>query len=260
MDKIYIDEEIRIVKGVNAEKLLEKNNDLEFFDSNENGIHKVSSNRWEIAQKYEKKTWMNNKLINDDRNLEHFERFNYLTDLDNLSNKNKNIIELGCGPFTNIRLFNHVLNPKNITLLDPLINEYLNHPNCTYKNNELNQVKVELVNSPIESFSFENKFDIVVIINVIEHCFDVDLIFNKILSLLNDDGILIFSDVYFTNVKTIASCLYDAGHPIRLSEEKLDKFLYYFEPIYEKRFNGLYSQEWRNDLYFIGKKRKNEIL
>lgn len=252
MKKLYVDEDIRVFHDSSAEENLKNNNDLGFYDESEQGIHKVTQDRWKLAQKYEAKTWMRNSWINDDRNYEHLERFENFTSIKDI--EIKNIIELGCGPFTNMRLISDILKPKQICLLDPLASEYLNHPNCTYKKGKLNGIDVKLISSPIENADIHDTFDVVVMINVIEHCFDVESIFLKISSILKSGGYFIFSDVFFDDVKSLATNIYDAGHPLRLSKNKLEKLLEPFKVIFEKRFNGLYSQEWRNDIYFIGKK------
>lgn len=252
MKKLFVNEQLEVVYDNQAQELLKHTNDLDFFDEGEKGIHKVTSHRWSTAQTYERKTWMSNPHVRDDRNFEHLERFGSLRFL--RTEKIDETIELGCGPFTNMRLFSQIFTPKKITLLDPLISDYLNHPNCTYKNKKLNGIDVEIVSSPIESYETTKTYDAVVMINVIEHCYNVDSIFSKILSILKSGGLFIFSDVFFYDVKTLASNIYDAGHPLRLSTEKMESFLNSFDKIYEKRFNGLYSQDWRNDIYFIGKK------
>jgi 2-polyprenyl-3-methyl-5-hydroxy-6-metoxy-1,4-benzoquinol methylase len=255
MDKLFVDHNINIKYGKDAEESIKNQNDFVYYNKEEKGVHKIDSKRWETAQKYEKLTWMRNNLsAKDDRNNEHLSRFENLISLSEYNSKIENVIELGCGPFTNLRLFKNFSNINNITLVDPLINEYLNHPNCTYKNQILNGKKVELIPSSIETLSIDKKYDLVIIINVIEHCFDVDKIFEKIYSLLKDGGILIFSDVYFKDVPELLNNIYDAGHPLRLSEQKINTFIQKFTEVYSKRFHNLYNQDWRNDLYFIGKK------
>jgi SAM-dependent methyltransferase len=253
MKKIFIDEEIRVFENENAVNKLTQINDSKFYNEIEKGVHKVDKERWLSAQKYEKKTWMGNLMIKDDRNYEHLDRFEQLSSVVGMFD-NPKVIELGCGPFTNVRLMTDILNPSEITLLDPLINEYVNHPNCYYKNHSLNQVPVKTVNSPIESFTTEEKYDIVIMINVIEHCYDVNLIFDVIQNTLKNGGVFIFSDVYFEEIKERLQNTYDAGHPIRMSKEKINSFISKFKNIFEKRYNGLYNQDWRNDLYFIGVK------
>jgi hypothetical protein len=93
--------------------------------------------------------------------------------------------------------------------------------------------------------------------NVLEHCFDINLIFTKIISILEENGIFIFSDVYFSKSDIVKLCenTYDAGHPLRISKDTLESFLNNnFIRLYEQNFTGLYNQSWRNDKYFIGKK------
>lgn len=262
MKKIFINENAETFLDEAAAPMLENKNDLEFFDHEDGGIHKVSAKRWTTAQKYEKTGWMErDPNAKDDRNFDHFDRFGSLDSIKDELFQKKSIIELGCGPFTNLRLFSDKLNKPQVALLDPLVNDYINLENCSYKTGSINGLAATLICSSIEdfdpnkySYAIPNKFDVVVMVNVLEHCFDVNTIFDKILSILNDGGLFIFSDVYFNNVYDLASKLYDAGHPIRLSEQKLNKFLQNFEPVFDKRFNKLYGQEWRNDIYFIGRK------
>jgi 2-polyprenyl-3-methyl-5-hydroxy-6-metoxy-1,4-benzoquinol methylase len=255
MNKLFVDKNINVSYGKQAEELIKNQNDDSYYNHEEKGVHKIDSERWEIAQQYERLTWMKNNLYaRDDRNLEHLQRFENLISLSEYNDKIKNVIELGCGPFTNLRLYENLNYIENVTLVDPLINDYLNHPNCSYKNGTLNGKKVELISEPIENITITKKYDLVIIINVIEHCFDVEKIFEKIYSLLEPDGILVFSDVYFKDVENLLKNIYDAGHPLRLSEEKLNGFIQKFTKIYSKTFQKLYNQEWRNDIYFIGKK------
>jgi SAM-dependent methyltransferase len=172
--------------------------------------------------------------------------------------KIKTAIELGCGPFTNIRTIIDLLpDLEELHLLDPLINDYLDHPNCKYKNKKMSKFNVVTHNYPIEDFKTENKYDLVIMNNVLEHCFDIDKIFKNILDMLNPNGFFIFSDVYFEkeDVERMVNIIYDAGHPIRLSSSYMYDFLNNFTEIYNLDLHGLYGQDWRNDKYFIGIKK-----
>ena len=258
MNKLFIDKEINVIEGYSAEQKIKEKNDSIYIKND--SILQVDKDRWMDAQYYEKKTWMQQCLNNnDDRNYEHFNRFNNYEEL--LKNKNsiKKVIELGCGPFTNLRTLKDLLvNIEEVHLLDPLLNDYLNHPNCYYKNKNFFNYKTFTYNTPIEEFETNLKFDLVIINNVLEHCFDVENIFNKINNILDKDGILVFSDVYFSknDVSRMVYEIYDAGHPIKLSEDYMNNFLSNFEVLYEKDFHQLYGQDWRHDKYFIGKNMK----
>jgi SAM-dependent methyltransferase len=259
MNKLFIDKDIKIYQGKEAENLISQKNDSIYIENGE--ILKVDKDRWAEAQHYERKTWMTNGLnFSDDRNYEHHQRFDSYKSIVNYQKKNKikTSIELGCGPFTNIRTFIDLLpDLKEIHLLDPLINDYLNHPNCKYKNGKMLDFDVKTYNYPIEEFKSEIKYDLVIMNNVLEHCFDIEKIFENVLDMLNTNGIFIFSDVYFNkeDIERMVHIIYDAGHPIRLSSWYLSEFLYNFTEIYSLDLQGLYGQSWRNDKYFIGIKK-----
>jgi SAM-dependent methyltransferase len=260
MKKIFIDKNINVYEGISAEKLIENKNDSTYLKNN--SIMSVDKVRWEEAQDYEKKTWMvNNKYASDDRNFFHYENFDSYNELINFQKKTKinKVIELGCGPFTNIRTILNILPHINeIHLLDPLLDDYLHHPNCFYKEKKILNHDVFTYSIPIEEFDTQEKYDMVLINNVLEHCYDINKIFNIIKNILKPNGLLIFSDVYFKNddANKMVFEIYDAGHPLKLSEEFLISFIANFNLLYEKDFHNLYDQHWRNDKYFIGTIKK----
>jgi SAM-dependent methyltransferase len=257
IEKLFIDKEINVLQGTDAENRIKEKNDSKYIEND--AILKVDRERWLDAQYYEKKTWMEFGLgSTDDRNFEHFGRFDNYLKLKENNNSIKKVIELGCGPFTNLRtLYTFLPNLEEVHLLDPLLNDYLNHPNCFYKNSDFQGYKTFTHSFPIEEFDNKDlKFDLIVMNNVLEHCYNVVVIFEKIYDMLNDNGIFIFSDVYFKkdDVHRMVHIIYDTGHPIKLSEESMISFLSKFETLYEKTIEKLYEQDWRFDKYFIGKK------
>lgn len=254
MNKKYINSDGRVFQGQEADNLFQKKNDLNFLTAE--GVIKVSKNRWEEAQKYELK-FMTERCLSqaDDRNIEHYNRFDSYKSINDMNVGN--YIELGCGPFTNSRL----ILPKfksiqNVYLLDPLMNSCIRHNNCSYKNGILCNYKVNTVCNTIEDANFKIKFDVIVLINVLEHCYDIQLIFNKIYDLLCDNGILIFSEATIAqnNIKDIVNSMYDEGHAIRLSREYIKDILDKYTKISYNEYSGLYNQPWRQDIYFIGRK------
>lgn len=256
MIKLFIDKDIRVYQGVEAENLISQKNDSIYIENN--AILKVDKDRWQDAQHYERKTWMETGLgFSDDRNYEHYQRFDSYKKINEYQQefKIKTAIELGCGPFTNIRTFLNMLpDLTELHLLDPLINDYLNHPNCRYKNRQIGDFNVVTHNCPIEEFKNDIKYDLVVMNNVLEHCYDVESIFNNIINMLSDDGVFIFSDAYLEekDVERMVYQIYDTGHPIKLSKSYMNNFLSNFRDIYNIDLHGLYDQEWRHDKYFIG--------
>src|SRR5206468_351317 len=95
------------------------------------GVVRVPKQRWQQAQRYERETWMvANTAASDDRNSAHYGGFRGYEAL--RGRTFLRAIELGCGPFTNLRLIGRTCTIAQCSLLDPLIKDYLNHPHCTY--------------------------------------------------------------------------------------------------------------------------------
>lgn len=262
--RTYVDENVNVMHDDMAKFRTEIKNDSKYLDDTE-GVSKVDLERWKSAQKYERKTWMEiMRTASDDRNMEHAERFKGYNEFVNYINKKEitelKMIELGCGPFTNTRVVVSTIPNVNVScsLLDPLLNDYLNHANCTYKGKVFNGKSVDIYSTPIEEFEQkENEYDVVLMNNVLEHCYDINIIFDKILSMLKPGGVMIFSDVYFykEDMQELLEKRYDTGHPLKLSEKLMNDFLSNFEALSESDFHGLYNEPWRNDKYYIGVKK-----
>jgi SAM-dependent methyltransferase len=115
---------------------------------------------------------------------------------------------------------------------------------------------------PIEDFQTELTFDLVVLINVIEHCRDVEIVFDKVDSLLSPSGILIFHDKFIETplLKDIVSTLFDAGHPLRVDSRTVEAFLSRFEPLsraeFRDRADFAGAEVAQTALYYVGRKQK----
>ena len=291
---LFVGEDLRFIIGSEASTRLQKTNDLIYVDDRQ-GIVRVPKDRWNIAQKYEHKTWMTVALeAIDDRNAFHELNFDNYSSLRGLSFGSA--IELGCGPFTNLRLIARKSTISRCTLLDPLVEKYLNHKNCTFSHGVLkvgdswlNAVlektkggkavrrvvrKVSprllirgipidrLISAPIEEITDIGQYDIVVMINVIEHCFDIERIFASIIKVCKKGGLFVFHDRLYDaqRVKRRATQHFDAGHPLRVDESIILGFLEAnFSKIYERRtvisdgYKGIDLSEW--GLYFIGSRK-----
>lgn len=261
MSKTFIDSSINIFTNKEAEELLNSKNESLYYIKNV-GIKKIPIQRWEEAQLYEKTTWcVKNPKLKTDRNEDHQTHFNdYKILNDILPHKKKiNIIEIGCGPFTNLRLILQKLKRgiNSIDLVDPLIEDYIkNCVYCSYKDNKLgNPVSwnVNIIKSTAEDLNINKKYDLIMMLNVLEHCYDIDKIFDNILSIMDKDSIFVYHDNYFiNNIEEILNKIYDAGHPIKLYESYLNDWLKYFEIIYDKTFK---YDDNRNSKYLILKKK-----
>ncbi len=249
----FVDDSIREYHGPAAAQKLAEKNDSRFLTTD--GILQVDSSRWQEAQRYERKTWMEQNLgALDDRNEFHKQQFgNYST----IARRQfDNVIELGCGPFTNLRLILPLVKVTGqIDLLDPLIDSYLTHPHCTYPKHQLVSQSVRTLASPIECFTPAVKYDMVVMVNVLEHCFDIPRIFANIRALLKPEGVFVFADVTTTLEALRATKTYDAGHPIRMIDSYLTSTLaQHYESLFHNSFRDVTHLQHRDIChYFIGR-------
>lgn len=286
----FIDENINILTGDIAIKALEKENDQEFLNKDK-GIVKVSPERWKKAQECEKRHWMVKGIKSgNDRNDYHFEQFNCYKDI-----KNRNfesILEIGCGPFTNSRIIAKICKVDNCSLLDPLISDYLKHPFCSYDKQYLysevfpllgkltrkffpvafklyqrmftKRTKIKNVyDVAIEKINSDAEYDLVIMINVLEHCYDAELVFQNILQITHKNSYFIFEDKFYTAVEAnhMVRKSYDAAHPLKVDRKIIENYLYEnFEVVYKRiQTNNMFFEgekiQW-DDIYFIGKKNK----
>jgi SAM-dependent methyltransferase len=289
--QLFIDENVGVHEGDEAAALLQRRNDARYYEPGR-GVVRVDRGRWTDAQRYERKTWMElNLRASDDHNRKHLACFSGYEPL--RGKRFRRGIELGCGPFTNLRLILGVAEVQDIHLLDPLVREYVRHPLCRYRGSrfgglprpgavrrlmragQLREIldglrigglrgrPVTLEASTVEDFETPHRFDLVVMINVIEHCRDLQLIFRTIERILEPGGTFVFNDRGWDPVALARSldALYDAGHPLRVARPVLDEWL-------ASRFDGVFRNDVAEDeeptpglrlsrtaTYFIGQRK-----
>lgn len=291
MKEYFIDENVKILTGQNAKKALEAKNDKEFISKNR-GITKVPLLRWMEAQRAERVHWMIRGISSlQDRNDLHAASFDHYRVLHNIHFKN--VIELGCGPFTNLRIIGTKCGITQCALLDPLIREYLSHPFCSYtekylylgakslfgrllrrifpkirralQNTLCQRIPVsKILDSPIESMLTNELYDMVILINVLEHCYDISLVFQKVLDIMAEGAMIIFYDKYYEHKEVVrmARTTYDAAHPLKIDKSLIDEFLNNnFEAIYKNVHKHIEPFEWLGEIltweevYYIGMKK-----
>ncbi len=214
-------------------------NDAKYWDD-EDGITKVDEERWKTAQKFEFNCWMTHaRHTADDRSLEHKNGFNNYNDL---PNDLGDVIEIGCGPFTQFKFITaNTITAKSISLLDPLLNSYTSHPHCSYNDNQINGVKIKnKYAAKSEELTANCEYDTLICINVLEHVLNAQSVFDNMYNALKADGLIIFHERSWDHIDI--NKLYDAGHPIRLKLTFIERFI--------SRFSRIYY----NNEYFIGKK------
>jgi len=247
--RIWIGSPIDVRQEHNADDILAKTNDSKYWT--EEGIIQVDSQRWEAAQKFESDTW--SKYWGgaaEDRNHHHKQGFD---DYKDISQNLGNVIEIGCGPFTQLQTISQNRIIKSVTLLDPLLDRYKELKACTYKNGKFKTHKATLICKKAEDLDITEKFDTAICINVLEHVQDAKKVLANLYQCLNIGGIVIFGERCYDGLNINA--VYDVGHPIKIKMEVFIKWETQFDPLYNiiPKFGDPLHQEH----YFIGRKLLN---
>jgi ubiquinone/menaquinone biosynthesis C-methylase UbiE len=214
-------------------------------------IDRVDNERWQNAQAWERDHWLRDqkalarygknlvwrllslfgvveKYRGDDRNRwwrDAFDNYSFLPQTVD------NALEVGCGPYTNMRLIRTQCNPRHLYLSDPLIRTYV-QLNMTFVNEMYRDAACCLDDHPLEELPFaDDYFDLVVMINVLDHVRDADQCMKSLTRVLKHGGFAIIgqdlSDL--DDLKRQPEGL-RVGHPIALDER-------WFEPYLKGRFN-----------------------
>ncbi len=229
--------------------------DTKYVDNDQ--ILKIDHQRWIEAQEFEKKCWQESWHIGSDWQDWWQKKFNGYDILENNLPEEINAIEVGCGPFTNIRIVESVLQYKTIkiTLSDPLIDSYLNLPSCWTKDN---QKRVVIDRSQLENLKFADEiFDLLICVNVLDHVEDVDKCFSEMHRVIKKDGILVLGQDLTDWTKRgdpTPQQDQDQGHPVRVRSEGLEKYLMKYTSLLNKIVESRNPQAHYGCLCYVGKK------
>jgi SAM-dependent methyltransferase len=240
---------------------------------------KVSRERWQQAQEWERNHWVNaqrtraryfknyiwralsafgavSKYRGDDWNAWWKERFDNYSFLPTTIH---NALEVGCGPYTNVRLMLDRCKFDHLYLSDPLIRTYVKFK-LTFVAERYKNADCILDDHPLEDLPFaDNYFDLVVMINVLDHVQDAVKCMENVARVVKPGGILILGQD-LSNEQDLAALKNDGGaigHPIKLDGEWFDPFLKKFQPIIHKtllRDEGRAPEYHYGDLLFAGRK------
>ena len=170
-------------------------------------------------------------------------------------------IELGCGPYTNLRVILPGREARRVVCSDPLVREYLQ-----FEDRWLGQAwrrgAVEVDDHPIEACVFESEsFDLVVMINVLDHVRDAMECLRQAARITRPGGWLVVGQD-LSNAEDVARTGEDTGHPIRIGQATLDTALL---PEFEAKLHRVLArEEGRNPeahcgtYLFIGAKRSGQ--
>lgn len=230
---------------------------------------KTTEEAWRTAQEWERSFWLRNqanmkkygkniawKILSvlglkdqyrgNDRNnwwRDHYEGYKFLPEsLDN-------VIEVGCGPYTNMRHIQNICTPNHLVLSDPLIKTYVKFP-MTYVQEKYRKASCSLDDHPIEELPFaKNYFDLAVMINVLDHVCDAELCMRNLIDVIKPNGIIIIGqDLTNSEGRANTPSGYRTGHPITLDKEWFTPYLSVFSPIINKTVHV--SSEWEKGIHY----------
>jgi len=236
----------------------------------------ISSERWQHAQKWERAFWDRQNIPSpwwkrrlrpllvlcglrpsiieqqlDDRNYWWQQQFN---DYKDIPRDLTNVCELGCGPYTNVRLILKNRNIKYIHCSDPLGHHYITYKHAWLaKAHRTGAVSVDF--HPAEECVYKSDhFDLTIMINVLDHVFDPIKCLQEAIRITAPGGHLVFGQDLTGDQNKRPS---NPGHPFVFSHDHL-------EPVLKHGCREVFRQIVTHDdrdmhygsLIFIGKKRE----
>lgn len=168
-----------------------------------------------------------------------------------------NYIEVGCGPFTNTRLIFRGMTADHVVCSDPLAREYAKL-RSTWLSRASRGGQILLDDHPLEECPFaRDYFDVVVMINVLDHVRDADACLKIATGLVKPGGHIIIGQDLTDEQDLRQFPADDVGHPIRLAAADVEAHLRGFAPVINRtltREEGRDPTTHCGDLVFAGKK------
>jgi SAM-dependent methyltransferase len=133
-----------------------------------------------------------------------------------------NALELGCGPYTNIRLIREGRSIPSIICSDPLAAHYVQYPRA-WLAKAVRQGMVGVDHHPIEECPFSsNFFELTVMINVLDHVRDASKCMTEAIRITAPGGYLVIGqDLTSPSERPPAN----PGHPFLLADDQIAPIL-----------------------------------
>ncbi len=220
-------------------------------------VTKVSTERWRKAQAFEVEAIYSIMGAHDDWNRWWKDRFEGYKVLQ--GKKFPKVLEVGCGPHTNLRLILPHITAKEIYLEDPLIQSYLDFMPGVPPSSRLSRVlrrsapivqpiflqslfkdksyRIHISSAPLEELPYQQGLvDLTVCVNVLDHVFDLGRCMAQMDRVLKKGGILVLGQDLSNqeDYKKAPDSWKDIGHPIKVNEDDLEKYLKNYKPLYKK--------------------------
>jgi 2-polyprenyl-3-methyl-5-hydroxy-6-metoxy-1,4-benzoquinol methylase len=167
---------------------------------------KVEKNEWDKAQKGELSFHKINEWRKNDElfSKANYNLFNKTFGFGELDYENKHILDLGCGSKLRVNFFKNAF----IHALEPLAEKFISEIEwCDLKSAH------KVYSLPAEELvqNLVGNIDFVVSINVIDHCYDFELIIKNVYKYLKPDGLCLLSFDLHDKI--------DEMHPIIVTDE-----------------------------------------
>ena len=242
---------------------------------------KVSPERWQQAQEWEEQFWRKTEKARtrfgkgtlwsllaklhvvspyqgDDWNAwwkEKFDGYGFLP------REVQNAVELGCGPYSNMRLILDSCKPRHLFLSDPLVKTYV-----TFKNGFVAQMYrsgfVCIDDHAIEQCPYaDNYFDLTVMLNVLDHVQDAERCVERAMAITKKGGFLVIGQDLSNDadINAMKGTEGEVGHPIKIDHSLLEQLLgSQFDPVIHRildRAQGRAPAHHYGTFIFAAKKR-----
>jgi SAM-dependent methyltransferase len=213
-------------------------------------IKSVTAERLNDAQKFEQRFAIGSMRVSDnDWNDWWADMFSQYK---SLSGKHfRNVLEVGCGPHTNLKHILKTITADHLYLEDPLINFYLTHNlenrwifwlplklNFVQRLAMIEGKRMDFSSVQLEHLSYQDgMMDLVICINVLDHVQDYNLCMKQMDRVLMKGGILVIGQDLSneTDMRNCPESYCDIGHPIKVDMATLGAPLTSYTPLYQKR-------------------------
>lgn len=237
-------------------------------------VLKVDESRWREAQEFERRfQFLDLRLAMDHGKwwIDILDIFKVLQ-----SETAANVLEVGCGKYTNARLILTALKepPQRLYFEDPLIKYYMVTRLRISRRSLLKYLFInrpsplkrfidegaEYSSAPLEDLPWRDELmNMVICINVLDHVMDITKCVAEIDRVLSPGGILVLGQDLSNeeDYQRAPESWTDVGHPIKVEHKFFDEWLTGWEPLF---FNILHREEGSNPnahygtYLFIGRK------
>ncbi|NIT04303.1 methyltransferase domain-containing protein [Candidatus Saccharibacteria bacterium] len=236
-------------------------------------ITNVNRARWLEAQKFSLESASRSYESGDDWNHWWKEKFDGYRVLE--GKKFENVLEVGCGPHTNLRLILPLIEAKNLYFEDPLIRDFFDFfapasvgwkrrwfgwlkPAKPGPEHHLKKIvedrryRVDLTSDPLEELPYKDKLmDLIVCNNVLDHVMDAGKCMKEMHRVLKKGGLVVLGQDLSDeeDYRRSPDSWKDVGHPIKLDEKTINKYMVGYERIF---YNVLPREEGRNPAAHYG--------